>query len=94
MTMDQLTPSPHDSGNDCPHEANLRLGQRLRSARIARNLTQGEVAKDQFSASYISGIERGQILPSLGAPQKLAERLQVPITDLLADGEFTVRSAP
>jgi transcriptional regulator with XRE-family HTH domain len=62
MTMDQSTPNPDDAS----HEANLRLGQRLRSARIARNLTQGEVAKDQFSISYISAVERGQIRPSLG----------------------------
>lgn len=67
--------------------AAVRLGQRLRRARLARNLTQGEVAKNQFSVSYVSAVERGQIRPSLGALEKLAERLQVPVTDLLGDGE-------
>ncbi len=62
-----------------------RLGQRLRRARLARNLTQGEVAKNQFSVSYVSAVERGQIRPSLGALEKLAERLHVPLTDLLND---------
>src|SRR5260370_9997568 len=64
----------------------MRLGQRLRRARLARNLTQGEVARNQFSVSYVSAVERGQIRPSLGALEKLAERLQVPLTDLLGEG--------
>src|SRR5260370_7806702 len=64
----------------------MRLGQRLGRARLARNLTQGEVARNQFSVSYVSAVERGQIRPSLGALEKLAERLQVPLTDLLGEG--------
>lgn len=69
----------------------VRLGQRLRRARLARNLTQGEVAKNQFSVSYVSAVERGQIRPSLGALEKLAERLQVPVTDLLGDTDLESR---
>jgi tetratricopeptide (TPR) repeat protein len=61
----------------------VRLGQRLRQARLARNLTQSEVAANQFSVSYISAVERGQIRPSLGALEKLARRLQVSVADLL-----------
>lgn len=63
--------------------AAMRLGQRLRKARLARNLTQSEVAQQQFSVSYISAVERGQIKPSLGALEKLSERLRVPLSDLL-----------
>lgn len=66
----------------------MRLGQRLRRARLARNLTQGEVAKNLFSVSYVSAVERGQIRPSLGALERLAERLQVQVTELLGTGEF------
>jgi tetratricopeptide (TPR) repeat protein len=66
--------------NDTPA---VRLGQRLRQARLARNLTQSEVAANQFSVSYISAVERGQIRPSLGALEKLARRLQVSVADLL-----------
>lgn len=69
----------------------IRLGQRLRRARLARNLTQGEVAKNQFSVSYVSAVERGQIRPSLGALERLAERLQVPVTDLLSDTDLEAR---
>lgn len=72
----------------------MRLGQRLRRARLARNLTQGEVARNQFSVSYVSAVERGQIRPSLGALEKLADRLQVPITDLLGEGELEAKYVP
>src|SRR5262249_1161567 len=74
--------------------AAIRLGQRLRRARLARNLTQGEVAKNQFSVSYVSAVERGQIRPSLGALERLAERLQVPLTDLLSETELEPRFSP
>ena len=89
MSIDQATVSPRDPAR----ESTLRLGQRLRRARLNRNLTQGEVAKNQFSVSYVSAVERGQIRPSLGALEKLAERLQVPVTELLSEGEFETRYA-
>lgn len=62
-----------------------RVGERIRRARLHRNLTQGELAKGMFSVSYVSAVERGQIHPSLGAIERLAERLQVPISDLLSE---------
>ncbi|HEV8193522.1 MAG TPA: tetratricopeptide repeat protein [Ktedonobacterales bacterium] len=65
----------------------VQLGQRLRRARLARNMTQSEVAQKQFSVSYISAVERGQIRPSLGALEKLAERLEVPLADLVRADE-------
>ena len=60
-----------------------RVGHRIRRARLNRNLTQGELAKGAFSVSYVSAVERGQIRPSLGALERLASRLQVPLSDLL-----------
>ena len=70
-----------------PKEAPVRLGQRLRRARLARNLTQSEVAQKQFSVSYISAVERGQIRPSLGALEKLSERLQIPLAELMREDD-------
>jgi transcriptional regulator with XRE-family HTH domain len=61
----------------------VEVGQRLRQARLARDMTQGDVASGQFSVSYVSAVERGQIRPSLGALEKLAQRLRVPVSDLL-----------
>src|SRR5215471_3490389 len=90
MGIDQAIAGTRDPAR----ESTLRLGQRLRRARLNRNLTQGEVAKNQFSVSYVSAVERGQIRPSLGALERLAERLQVPLTDLLGEGEFDSKLAP
>lgn len=73
--------------NPLAGSAAVQLGQRLRRARLARNMTQSEVAQKQFSVSYISAVERGQISPSLGALEKLAERLEVPLADLVRTEE-------
>src|SRR5579885_900260 len=73
--------------NGGPQGPAVQLGQRLRRARLARNMTQSEVAQKQFSVSYISAVERGQIRPSLGALEKLAERLEVPLADLVRADE-------
>ncbi len=61
----------------------LDLGRRIREARLARNMTQSELADGIFSMSYISAVERGQIRPSLGALERLAQALQVPADELL-----------
>ena len=79
------------SGREPVRDSNRRIGQRLRRARLNMNLTQGEVAKNLFSISYISGVERGQIRPSLGALEKLAERLRVPVAEIVADDAFEMR---
>jgi transcriptional regulator with XRE-family HTH domain len=70
----------------------MRLGQRLRSIRLSRNLTQAQLAKDLFSISYVSGLERGQIRPSLGALEQLASRLEVPLVELATEGDFDPHS--
>src|SRR5579859_5143972 len=62
-----------------------RMGKRLREARLRLNMTQSEVASDQFSVSYISAVERGQIRPSLGALEQLSSRLEVPLAELVSD---------
>jgi tetratricopeptide (TPR) repeat protein len=82
-------PVPPDERVESPLQQTptVRLGQRLRQARLSRNLTQSEVAQNQFSVSYISAVERGQIRPSLGALERLAERLQVPVAELLRADE-------
>ena len=70
---------------ETPATPTSRIGQRIRRARLTRNLTQGELARGEFSVSYVSAVERGQIRPSLGALERLATRLQVPLSELLTD---------
>ncbi len=70
------------------HSDNQRVGQtvgsKLRAARLARKLTQSQLAQPDFSVSYVSAIERGQIQPSLRALEIFAQRLGVSSTYLLA----------
>ena len=53
------------------------VGNKLRAARLARKLTQGQLARPDFSVSYVSAIERGQIHPSLRALEIFAHRLEI-----------------
>lgn len=64
-----------------------QVGARLRDARLAKNYTQSQLARPDFSVSYISAIERGQIQPSLRALEILAEKLEISSTDLLPEPE-------
>jgi transcriptional regulator with XRE-family HTH domain len=59
------------------------VGARIREARKARNFTQSQLAGKDFSVSYISAIERGQIHPSLRALEIFAQRLGLSSKDLL-----------
>jgi tetratricopeptide (TPR) repeat protein len=53
------------------------LGERVRQLRIARNLTQTDLAGDRFSKEYLSQIERGKTRPTADTIEWLAERLGV-----------------
>jgi len=59
------------------------LGRRLRSARQARGLTQGEIAADIMSVAYLSRIETGHRRPTAQALDALAQRLEVSVESLL-----------
>jgi tetratricopeptide (TPR) repeat protein len=66
-----------------PSKIGKSVGEKLRAARVAHNYTQGRLAAPDFSVSYISAIERGQIHPSLRALEILAGRLGLSSTQLL-----------
>ena len=63
------------------------LGRRLRSARRARGLTQGEVAGDIMSVAYLSRIEGGHRRPTPAALEALALRLEVSVESLLGEAD-------
>lgn len=60
-------------------------GARIRRLRIARNMTQKDLAGGQYSVSYVSALERGRVKPTLGILSWCAERLSVPVTVLLGE---------
>ena len=65
-----------------------RLGDRLRSLRLAAGLTQTELAGDRFSKEYISQIERAKPRPTAETIEWLASRLGVD-PSFLASGVST-----
>ena len=68
--------------------ARTSMGERVRQLRIARGLTQTELAGDRFSKEYVSQIERGKTRPTAETIEWLAERLNVD-TAFLSSGVST-----
>lgn len=60
---------------DSSNHLGQTVGAKLREARLAKKYTQNQLAQPDFSVSYISAIERGQIQPSLRALEIFARRL-------------------
>lgn len=60
------------------------LGGRMRAARQELHLSLAEVAGDRYSTSLISQIERNRVDPSQDSLRYLAERLELPLEDLVA----------
>jgi transcriptional regulator with XRE-family HTH domain len=68
---------PSTLGPTTPSAPASRLGERLRSLRLAAGLTQTQVAGDRFSKEYISQIERGKTRPTPESIEWLAAKLGV-----------------
>ena len=60
------------------------LGGRIRAARQELHLALAEVAGGRYSTSLISQIERNRVDPSQESLRYLAERLKLPLEDLVA----------
>ncbi len=71
------------SPESSPNKIGKSVGEKIRVARVALHYTQSKLATPDFSVSYISAIERGQIHPSLRALEILAGRLGLSTTELL-----------
>lgn len=59
------------------------IAQRIREMRIEKGLTQAELAEGVITRSYLSQIERGAFEPSYDVIEKLANKLECNIEDLL-----------
>src|SRR5436190_16385030 len=69
--------SPSSPTATTPAAPASRIGERLRSLRLAAGLTQTQVAGDRFSKEYISQIERGKTRPTAESIAWLAGQLGV-----------------
>lgn len=62
-----------------------RFGQVIRQAREIKHWSQEKLAEQaNLNRSYLGEIERGVVTPSLVTMEKLAQALEVSLSDLLA----------
>ena len=66
------------------------LDLRIREARLARGLSQAQLAEGKFSRSYIGAIERGVTKPSTENLMIIAERLGKPLAYFIPDERDTL----
>jgi transcriptional regulator with XRE-family HTH domain len=65
----------------------VQIGEKIKMLRQSKLMTQSELAGTQITRNMLSSIEHGTALPSLPTALYLAERLNVPVGYLLAEGE-------
>jgi len=64
------------------------IGDRLKTLREEKNLSQGDVEKSTgLLRCYISRVENGHTVPAIETLEKFARALEVPIYALFYDGE-------
>ncbi len=64
------------------------IGDRLKSVREQKNLSQGDVEKRTgLLRCYISRVENGHTVPAVETIEKFARALEVPIYQLFYDGD-------
>ena len=68
------------------NEAGLQVAGQVREIRRARHLSQRQLAgRMQVPRTYISKIENGKAIPTLGSLERLANALEVEISQLVRD---------
>jgi transcriptional regulator with XRE-family HTH domain len=83
--MPQLVGSRPAGGSS---EAGLQVAAQVRDIRRERHLSQRQVAvRMQVPRTYISKIENGKAIPTLGSLERLAAALEVDVRQLIRDGQ-------
>jgi transcriptional regulator with XRE-family HTH domain len=66
----------------------MMIGSRIRDLREAKNLSQGDIEKRTgLLRCYVSRVENGHTVPAVETLEKFARALEVPIYQLVYDGE-------
>lgn len=63
----------------------IRVGCRVRLARLDAGMTQQQVAGSRYTKAYVSAIENALVVPSLAALEFIAAQLGTSASSLLAD---------
>lgn len=67
----------------------MTLGQKIRSARIERGLTQKQLVGDHITRNMLSKIENDSATPSVRTLEYIAMRLQTPVSYFLDSTEYS-----
>jgi transcriptional regulator with XRE-family HTH domain len=71
----------------------MNVGNRLKRVRELKGLSQGKIeGRTGLFRCYISRVENGHTLPSVGTLEKFARALDVPLYQLLYEGERPPKS--
>jgi transcriptional regulator with XRE-family HTH domain len=63
------------------------IGDKLKQIRESKNMSQGDIeSRTGLLRCYISRVENGHTVPSLGTLEKLAHALELPLYQLFYDG--------
>jgi transcriptional regulator with XRE-family HTH domain len=82
----RLAPQLVTSQPGQPAEAGLQVATQVRDIRRARHLSQRQLAgRMQVPRTYISKIENGKAIPTLGSLERLAHALEVDVSQLVRD---------
>ena len=66
----------------------LMIGGRLRSLRIQKKLSQGDIERRSgLLRPYLSRVEQGHVVPSIVTLEKMARALEVPLYRFFYEGE-------
>jgi transcriptional regulator with XRE-family HTH domain len=64
------------------------IAERLRELREAKNLSQGDIEKRTgLLRCYVSRVENGHTVPSVETLEKMARALELPLYQLMYDGD-------
>ncbi len=81
-----LGPVPVPDRQPTNTEAGLQVANQVREIRRARHLSQRQLAgRMQVPRTYISKIENGKAIPTLGSLERLANALEVDVCQLVRD---------
>ena len=62
----------------------MTIGEKIRTARCEKGMTQSDVAADKITRNMLSAIESDKALPSLDTLLHISSRLQLPVAYLLS----------
>lgn len=80
-------PSPEPSARESLPELRRTLGGRVRAARVQRGLsTRALAAATSLSPGFVSQLENGHVMPSVGTLVAIAAELEIKMGDLFATG--------